>query len=478
MRPLLIAAAAIVFALSLTPSADANQSYAKAHKVGKAHAPDCGKGFHDIKGQCWQCPKGYKHNPLLPANHKHACKKSGHTVHHKGKHAKGSIVSGCKKGMASLHDGKCYTCPKGYHHNPSKAGHSKHFCYKKTHDKFTHAKKKGGSILCDKGFFDVADGGSCWTCPKKYPHRTLIHGVKSAKACRSDVCGGENQAPCSVFKGGPVCKKGLIPNYIIGECVHVNIKQAVCRETVKAVHAGKNVAAGMSHVLKKLVHQTKKKRDGLDAKKLIGQVGDYIEDHTDKVDEIKRVWVAMDSNRKKIEALFNVDNFCSGSRKDHEKRLAALKLKPMFGKKKASLLDGLLIKSANAAPHEHFYMAYTATINADLVGGLQAGLSIVTDYRGNGGGYVFVGPEIVSNDGAGLSLGVDFYPSTTEDDFKGLGWGIGISGGPPSKAFGAGVSGAFSETFMPQGFGVAGSIGVGILPADIGISETYTWKVW
>jgi hypothetical protein len=478
MRPITILFIAIACLFSFTPNADANQSYAKAHKVGKAHAPSCGKGFIDIKGHCWECPSGYHHNPLLPASHKHACKKSGHTVHHKGKHHGSSIAGICKKGVVSLHDGECYTCPKGYHHNPSKAGHSKKFCFKRTHDKFAHAKKQGGSILCEKGFFDVTDGGSCWTCPKDYPHRTLIHGVKSTKACRSDVCGGENQAPCSILKGPQVCDKGLIPNYIIGECVNVNVKETVCRETVKAIHEGKKLAAGIAHIAKKALHDTKKKNDSVNKKAVIKQVGDFIDKHTDKIDEIKRIYVAMDSNRKKVEALFADKNFCSGSAEDHQKRLAALDLKPLFGKKKAGLFDGLLVKSANASASEHFYMAYTATVNADLVSGVQGGLAIVTDYRGNGGGYVFVGPEIVTNDDIGFSLGVEFYPHTSEGDFEGWGWGVGISGGPPSKAVGAGVSGAFSEKFFPQGFGIDGSIGLGLIPADVGLSGTYTWKIW
>ncbi len=482
MRPSVLSLVVIALAmvLAVAPSAEANDSYSKATKVGNAHMPDCGKnGFNDVKGQCWTCPDGYHHQVYLPADDKHSCKKSGHWEHRKGHDAgKANLAGGCDKGMVSVHDGRCYTCPHDWHHNPARAGDDPKFCSNKTDDRYHKASKQSGNVLCDKGFFDPADGGSCWTCPKDYPHRTLTHAVTSDKACHSDACGGKNERPCPITKAGPVCDKGLIPNYFIGECVHVDVKESVCKETVKAIRNGQKIA-GLAEVLEKLTKSTDDKRNDLNADAILKQIGDYIEKHVDKKGELKRIWVAMDEQEKEVAKLFHEDVFCAGSHKEREKKLAELGLKPDFGKKKSHSGGGSSSKESKSSSDGHFYMAYSASFALDAALGVQASLSIVTDYDGHGGGFVSVGPEFVTNLTGGLGLGVDFYPDTKTADFEGWGWGVGASGGTPFKILGVGVGASFNQGFNElQGFGVNGSIGAGLLPADLGVSDTHTWKVW
>jgi hypothetical protein len=40
-----------------------------------------------------------------------------------------------------------------------------------------------GSLLCDKGFFDPIEGGTCWSCPSGF-NRTVGPAVTAADACR------------------------------------------------------------------------------------------------------------------------------------------------------------------------------------------------------------------------------------------------------------------------------------------------------
>jgi hypothetical protein len=64
------------------------------------------------------------------------------------------------------------------------------------------------------------------------------------------------------------------------------------------------------------------------------------------------------------------------------------------------------------------------------------------------------------------------------DDFKGWGWGVGVSGGPPSKIVSGGVDVAFDEELKKfQGFGISGAIGLGVIPGDISVSADHAWKL-
>ena len=153
----------------LTP-AQADTVYAKATYVGKPHGPGCGRGFTDIKGQCWECPTGYKHSNILlsPKNPK-VCKKAGTTIRKKGIEVGKAHVGICKKGWLSVNNGKCYVCPKGYKHNIGKSGTTAGVCYKKHKALYSAAIRTHGSLLCTKGHYSLAQGGSCWTCPPSSP---------------------------------------------------------------------------------------------------------------------------------------------------------------------------------------------------------------------------------------------------------------------------------------------------------------------
>ena len=123
-------------------------------------------------------------------------------------------------------------------------------------------------------------------------------------------------------------------------------------------------------------------------------------------------------------------------------------------------------------------MAYQLGVAAAVEFGLGAELTFVTDYRGSGGLYISLSPQYITNYSAGVAFGVQFFPLANMSEFPGWGWGIGISGGPPSKAVGGGVNVAISQNFDKfQGFGFSASLGAGVIPGDIGISASHAWEL-
>lgn len=459
-------------------------TYSKATKVGRAHGPSCGKwGFPDIKGKCWTCPAGYRHtNILLPPSHAKACKKRGRTLKRKGVKVGKSVLGICRKGWLSVKNGNCYRCPRGYRHNITKAGTQVGVCYRKLPSKYARAKAGGGSLVCSRGFFDLADGGSCWSCPANAPSRTL-HGVKSAKACQSAACGVAGQRLCRITEHILPCRKGFLPNYLKNRCVPFNAGVAVCKATVSAVKAGKTVA-GFTKVFSSSRSRTDKRRSKYRRKAsrdaLLRQVARDISRYDHVVPELKRIMALMTSKKRQVEALFDTSSFCSLSRRTVDARLAKLGLKPNFPRRRASLLeDGIFIRSAHAADDEHFYMAYQVGISGAVGLGLQLSLTFVTDFRGNGGRYLSVGPQLVTNASVDASpIGLYFFPKVKLDDFRGWGWGVGVSGGPPSKIVSAGLDVSFDEKFKKfQGFGLSGAIGLGAIPGDVSVSADHAWKL-
>ncbi len=478
--PLVLIAAVLTF----TIPALAATTYTKATKVGRAHGPSCGKGgFPDITGKCWTCPKGYKHkNILLPPTHNKVCEKAGTTTKRKGIKVGKSILGVCKKGWVSLNNGNCYRCPKGYKHNPAKFGTATGVCYRKSPKKYSKANRVGGSLVCKRGFFDLAEGGTCWTCPANAPVRTL-KSVKSAKACQSAACGRGGERLCKITENILPCRKGFLPNYLKNVCAPFDAGTAICKATVAAVKAGKTVA-GFTKIFSSSKSRTKSGRDkyrnGGNRNALMQQITNDINRHKHVIPELKRIMTRMQARKKQVEALFDTNNFCSLSSAEIDRRLTRLGLKPSFPRRKASWLDdGILIRRAHAENHDRFYMGYQVGVSGAVGLGVQVSMLFVTDFRGNGGRYLAVGPQLVTNASVDVSpIGLQFFPKVSLDDFKGWGWGVGVSGGPPSKIVSAGVDVAFDEKFKDfQGFGLSGAIGLGVIPGDISVSAEHAWKM-
>jgi len=457
-------ALAAVVALAL-PAAAWSDTYARAAKVGSAKplaSIGCEGGFPDIKGECWKCPSGYKHDDLLkPPTDPKVCKDEGGRSNREGtRHAKGTGLLGtdCPRGQwLSLHNKTCYSCPSGYTHDHVKSGNQSGVCWKDQPDRYSKATRAEGSLVCSAGFFDPVDGGSCWTCPASAPKRT-VQSVKSAQACVSEACGARDGRPCLLTERIPSCNAGLIENPISNKCVEDSslLRAEVCRATLGALRAGK-----LPPGLAQYGDEAKARSNRLGKALVMERVGPFVNPLAPHGPAIAKVASEVQKAKSTVMAMFAPETLCA----------------PDALQRKLRELEGLL-KPVLANYQGHFHMAYTLTASLGAVVGLQAGYVVATDYRGKVGVYVAIGPQVISNVSLGDSIGVQFYPAVTLDAFEGWGFGVSAAGGPPTQVFSGGWDAAFSDTGWPQGIGANAGIGLGVLPADIAISATYGLRMW
>ncbi|MBI1890400.1 MAG: hypothetical protein HYS18_07135 [Burkholderiales bacterium] len=290
----------------------------------------------------------------------------------------------------------------------------------------------------------------------------------------------------TIIKDGEVVGQAVIEGgeYVVKEGMIVlkEISNLVCKGLISAVRDGKHLGTILpefSSVSGKLNSRTSSKRTEISGKQnaLLTTISNEIKPLEQHVPELKRIAGLMKSNASKMRDLFSSDTLCNSSAKDLESKLLALGLQPNLSGTKSAGLGGFFIREAHAASKE-FYMAYNLNGSIAAGGGLQTALSIVTNYKGNTGVFISVGPQIVTNISGGGSVGMQFFPKVDLGDFSGWGWGIGVSGGPPSKIVGAGLDVAFDDSFKKfQGFGISGGVGLGAIPADVGVSGSYAWKL-
>ena len=249
-------------------------------------------------------------------------------------------------------------------------------------------------------------------------------------------------------------------------------KIAACKVTVAAVKAGKVVGGFMPQVLP----VAKQRRDSMQQRiaqdpafreRLRTQMKQAVDSNQYAVPELTRItaYVAKPANRPQMDALFSPDMLCGGSMAQFDTKLRQLGLVPNFSNVQPRGVDG-----------QHFYMGIQLTVDAAVVGGAQLGLFGVTDFRGNGGFYFFIGPEGGIILGGGGALEAIFFPKVDVDSFAG--WGGGVGGTIGAVAVAA-ADVAFDESFTKfQGFGVGGGAGAGSkMIGSLGASYTHAWKL-
>ena len=391
------ALAVVLSALFALASPALATTYAPATKEGPAHGLGCGAGgFPDIAGHCWTCPKGYRHdNILLPPTDAHVCKKAGGVDRRTGKKVGQSIIGICKQGWLSTNDGGCYVCPKGYGHDIAKFGNQVGVCYRKHPDAFAKAVSKGGTLVCNQGFFDPIDGGSCWSCPADAPVRTTS-SVKSATACESRACGASGERPCMIVERIPSCNPGLIEDFVHNKCVPVDLKAAVCVSTLEAIKAGQQVAGfanSVNHSKQRTSTMQSRYGNKADLNRALESFARQIEPYNYVVPELKRITALLQAQRRAVETLFAPKSFCSLSTAAFDRRLAALGLAPRIPVRKAGLFQRACSSPApTPRATSLFYMGYQVGVSGGVGIGAQLSLLWVTDFRGHGGRFMSVGP--------------------------------------------------------------------------------------
>lgn len=217
------------------------QKKKKAHYKYNTHSifKSCKRGTFANVGstKCYTCPKGWRHNGGKKVNKNGVCYKPAYDQYHKAT-KKSSLSASCSKGQFYdlTNGGSCWSCPKGSHRTAFPVTH-KNACSKPVGGSFAkaifHKKSKVIALGCDtkwKGaFFDPRKGGECWSCGTTNPTRTL-HPVDSKQACATNTCGKLNGRPCFVWEKFPSCDKGLMEDPITNKCV--NPSQFACKALV------------------------------------------------------------------------------------------------------------------------------------------------------------------------------------------------------------------------------------------------------
>jgi hypothetical protein len=158
-------------------------------KFESAAQGTCPQGtFFDIgKWQCWSCPAGYGRS-IFAVDSDRACTKPDSSI--RGKFGPATYRGPlCPAG--SFHDpirgGECYSCPSDFrrsilHVNSDQA------CHKPGREELfraTRHQKTSFAWDCKDGrFWDIWDGGNCWSCPGG---RRTAHHINRADSCARDI---------------------------------------------------------------------------------------------------------------------------------------------------------------------------------------------------------------------------------------------------------------------------------------------------
>lgn len=310
---------------------------------------------------------------------------------------------------------------------------------------------------CDKGLVEHAGckGDRCM-CGGMFPMRAAGTCVKPSE------CGGKGERPCTldvqISQGRKSCDKGLAEDFIANRCVDDSaaFREAQCRAIASALQGGK-----LPDALKPFADEARKRVPQLPRPEAALKAASFVEPLKPIVPELQRIYLELE----KTKDLFKPETMCSPAKLQARLKDLSARLEPV-------------VKSFLPTYSGRFHMAYTLNASLAAGAGVAAGYAVATDYDGGTGVYVYLGPAIVANASLGDSVGVQFYPKVTLDSFEGWGFGFGVAAGPPTKVFSGGADVAFTDKGVPVGLGVSAAIGLGALPVDVGVSATYTWKLW
>ncbi len=253
-----LAALLVLAALSLmfSTAADASRcggegqqpcTVAPATFVGKKPSACPSGSFFDLVdgGSCWRCPSGSRRT-IFHVKSNDACEIPAHQAYSSARrHARGTGLLGtdCPRGQFWDPNGHCWSCPArtGRTLHPVTSGRA---CAR-TVPVVRMRAVAAGSLACpDDSFFDLIDGGTCWSCPKGYS-RTASH-VKAGDACAASLlaglgtefgacseghmnirgtcqrvgnCGASGQRPCLLGERVPSCNANLREDFKRNICV-------------------------------------------------------------------------------------------------------------------------------------------------------------------------------------------------------------------------------------------------------------------
>jgi len=183
-------------------------------------------------------------------------------------------------------------------------------------------------------FFDPTDGGSCWSCPKSHPTRTLYR-VNGNRACAIKECGKLGRRPCYVWERFPSCDPGLLEDPFKNKCIRTT--DFACRAAIESAKRISEMIEEANRLGKALEEAALERIPGLAAAKRFAQnQGAQMQRQMAKVTEqlpveqvvadlkaafptpeaaeqVNRIAAALASRAERIEqALLIADKICSG----------------------------------------------------------------------------------------------------------------------------------------------------------------------
>ena len=382
-------------------------------------------------GRCYTCPAGFAHDIARNGDDPQVCfrKVPGSTAFRAGqRHAK-SNLGVCPAGQwLSTHDGACYTCPAGHQQDVARTGDDPRVCFQRQ-DRYSAARRSGG-LLCDRGFFDPINGGSCWRCPAPNTLRTVspVHGDR---ACTNELAGIVSIDICTPLLGAlREGEKGM-------DTVN-RILQPVLSPVLGPVNKS----------MQQLMGQL---RSPAELDKLLDQFGRLLQPFEPYLDEVTRLHTQLSRSGSGVRnLLLDARVMCNGDLREIDRELTALGLRPSPAARRTSWLEHLPLAAAQAQARETAFVvvAFTLAFKPEWS---QAGIglvfSVVTNFQGDGGVFFSAGPSFEPGGGpvaatmaaAGdASISVMLFPATTIDQFGGvqnLGAEIAIDGGAITKRF-------------------------------------------
>jgi hypothetical protein len=422
------------------------------------------------RGECWSCPADYNRS-LYPVTSDRACSEAvaerltKATLHHK---------TGCAgpEFFDPRNGGECWQCPAGRPRRTAYPVTDARACATQElfGEKLSPATFKGKVGKCTGSqFFDLRNGGECWSCPVSEPRRTL-HPVTDARACASKEIVSENLSKATLLGKSSVpfeCPKGqywdprnrgecwtcpkshphrtINPVYqdkactdIVGE-IFVPDPKLICQAAVAGLAAAYKGAKQAQDELAKVLaiandafarelgrleqdlgtlRNTITSATQLD--KLFSEVAAKV--RGEPFDLALRTAEALHSQSDKIFAVLLDEKLMCDSSQASTVAARLRSVAPSARTRPPSLAD-LLVSTAHAqartplSPTDERLMwswslSAGGTLNSPPAGG-SVGLSLMTDYGRMHGLYVSFGPQLsTSRSNAGVSLSVMVFPRT------------------------------------------------------------------
>lgn len=391
----------------------AKSTFKKATFLGKKTSPKPDKNaFKDPRngGEWWKCPDNRPRRTAYEVTGNKACATKEIIGE---KLAKAIFIARVNnpqpKGAFTdpRNGGEYWKCDGGYKRTIHAVTSDK-ACEKVTSASYVTAtfKKKSG---CNNGtFFDLRNGGECWSCPSKW-YRTVAP-VTHARACTDKI----------------------------GDMLAIDSSKT-CRDVVTAISKGgeefEKFTGGMSDILKPVSKPidaaindfSERMQSPKEMEKLAEALAKSMSPYTKELAQMPFFTQDSEITKKKVlDLMLNPDLICSGNKK---KILAAINSSGIFpessrndsGESIERLFSDLsLIPAAHAASRGYTHMLLYVSAAAANPGGPAATLSFVLDQGINARLLFSFGGAATLTPGVGISVGVLAFPNTVIEDFDGL----------------------------------------------------------